>query len=476
MEDRKKTKRQLIDELVAARRKIHAFESIESLHMKETEAALLEGDYALRQSENKFRNIVESSPMGIHMYELEPDGRLVFTGSNPSADRLLGVDNSQFVGMTLEQAFPSARDTEIPIRYRRAAEIGEPWSAEQIDYEDEQVKGAFEVHAFQTSPGNMAAFFLDVTGRVRVQAALKESEEQYRHLVENISDVIFTLDEHGVITYIGPTIESMMGIVPAEIIGRKFTDFIREEDIPLSVDALLEKRASGDTTPIEYPITLRSGGTRWVRVSSKPLRTGLKLKGFQGILADITSAKKAEEEKEKLEAQLRQAQKMEAIGQLAGGVAHDFNNLLLPILGYAELLLSDLHQDDPRYGSVEEIHRAANRSKDLTRQLLAFGRKQKLEKRPLDLSKVISVFEKMLRRTIRENIDIQLALSESLGWVRGDISQIEQIVMNLAVNAQDAMPDGGTMIIETENVELDGDFVGRCPDLRPTSTRWTGSW
>ncbi len=589
MGDRKKTKQQLIDELAEARRRIHAFEAVESLHMKETEAALLEGeqrsralmettsdwiwevddsgvytyaspkvrdllgyepeeiigkapfdfmppeevsrigaefrDYlaakkpfarlenvhshktgrpvvietravpivdsaghlqgyrgmnrditarknaenALKRSERRFRQIVESSPMGIHMYRLEPDGRLVFTGANPAADQLLAVDNSQFIGKTIELAFPPLRATEVPFRYKRAAEIGETWRTEQLAYEDDQIKGAFEVYAFQTSPGNMAAFFLDVTDRVRVQAALKESERQYRHLVENISDIIFTLDETGVFTYISPTIESVTGLAPAEIVGRKLTDLIVEEDLPMGLDAMFEKRASGDTTPLEYRIRLKSGAALWVRTSSKPLRTGDRITGFQGILVDITSVKKAEEEREMLQAQLRQAQKMEAIGQLAGGVAHDFNNLLLPILGYAELLLLDLHQDDPRYGSVVEIHRAANRAKDLTRQLLAFGRKQMFEKRPLDLGTVISVFEKMLRRTIREDIDIQLKLSESNGWIRGDISQIEQIVMNLAVNAQDAMLDGGTMVIETANVELDEELVGRYPDLHPGS-------
>jgi PAS domain S-box-containing protein len=584
MQDRKKTKQQLIEELAEARRRIHAFESIESLRMKETEAALLEserrfriltettsdwlwevdaaGAYtyaspkvrdllgydpeeligktpfdlmppeeasrvraefleyaalkspfarlenvslhktgrpvvietsavpilsssgnlegyrgidrdvterkqaeeALKQSENRARNIVESSPMGIHMYKLESN-RLVFTGANPAADRLLGLDHSRFVGRALEEAFPAARDTEIPRRYRRAAESGESWRSEQINYEDDNVKGAFEVYAFQTSPGNMAVFFLDITNRVRVQEALRESEEQYRHLLENINDVIFTLNEHRVITYISPTIETMTGLVPAEIIGRRFTDFVEVEDLPEDPDTLFERRASGDTTPIEYRVRLKSGQTRWVKASSKPLRTGDELTGFQGVLVDITDTKKAEEEKEALEAQLRQAQKMEAIGQLAGGIAHDFNNLLSPILGYAELLLLDLHPEDPRYGNVLEIHKAGDRAKDLTRQLLAFGRKQMIEQRPIDLSEVISGFEKMLRRTIRENIEIHLRLSESLGWVEGDISQIEQILMNLVVNAQDAMPGGGAMTIETTDVFLDEDVVIRHPDF-----------
>ena len=305
MGDRKKTKHRGMNRDVTARKN---------------------AENALKRSERRFRQIVESSPMGIHMYRLEPDGRLVFTGANPAADQLLAVDNSQFIGKTIEQAFPPLRATEVPFRYKRAAEIGETWRTEQLAYEDDQIKGAFEVYAFQTSPGNMVAFFLDVTDRVRVQAALKESEKQYRHLVENISDTIFTLDENGVFTYISPAIESVTGLAPAEIVGRKLTELIAEEDLPMGLDAMFEKRASGDTTPLEYRIKLKSGEAIWVRTSSKPLRIGDRITGYQGILVDITGAKRAEEEKEMLQAQLRQAQKMEAIGQLAGGVAHDFNN------------------------------------------------------------------------------------------------------------------------------------------------------
>jgi PAS domain S-box-containing protein len=131
---------------------------------------------ALRESEEKFRNIVESSPMGIHMYKFEPDGRLIFTGANPAADAILGINNTQFFGKTIEEAFPLLVNTEVPGRFRRACVKGETWQAEQIDYEDKQIKGAFEVHAFQTAPGKMAAMFLDITHRKQTEEKLKKSE------------------------------------------------------------------------------------------------------------------------------------------------------------------------------------------------------------------------------------------------------------------------------------------------------------
>jgi len=178
-----------------------------------------------------------------------------------------------------------------------------------------------------------------------------------------------------------------------------------------------------------------------------------------GFVHDISTQKKTEQEKKVLEEQLRQAQKMEAIGTLAGGVAHDLNNMLSPILGYAELIKNTLPTVDQRWGQLNEIFKAGLRARNLTRQLLTFGRKQPLSIRPINLNSVISGFEKMLRRTIRENITIETDLADTLPAIDGDQGQIEQIILNLAVNAQDAMPDGGTLTIETREIFLDDKFT-----------------
>ena len=182
---------------------------------------------------------------------------------------------------------------------------------------------------------------------------------------------------------------------------------------------------------------------------------------------EMTARKQAEEHHEKLEVQLHQAQKMEAIGRLAGGVAHDLNNLLSPILGYSELLLEEAGLNDEQKKSLREILRAGLGARDLVRQLLAFSRKQTLEFRPLDINKTIEGFGQLLRRTIPEDIEIKLVLFPDLLPVMADVGQIEQIIMNLAVNAADAMPDGGQLTIETGMSELDNEFAGTLPDLVP---------
>ena len=177
--------------------------------------------------------------------------------------------------------------------------------------------------------------------------------------------------------------------------------------------------------------------------------------------------KRIEEEKSQLEAQFHQAQKMESVGRLAGGVAHDLNNLLSPILGYGEMLLDEFIAGDDRKESVAQIVNAGERARDLVRQLLAFSRKQVLELKPIDLNLVVRGFEKLLRRTIREDIDIRFIPAASIPRILGDVSQLEQVIMNLMVNAQDAMPDGGVLTIETATTHLDARYAAALHDVTP---------
>ena len=179
------------------------------------------------------------------------------------------------------------------------------------------------------------------------------------------------------------------------------------------------------------------------------------MRGVIEYARDITERKRAEEEKLSLQEQLRQSQKMEAIGQLAGGVAHDFNNLLTVIKGYSQLSLLDLKENNPLWGNIQEIEKATQQGTDLTRQLLTFSRRQVLDFKVLDLNALLKGLEKMLRRIIGENIELVTHLEGNLGRVKIDPSQIEQVIFNLAMNARDAMPSGGKLTVETANVELD---------------------
>jgi two-component system cell cycle sensor histidine kinase/response regulator CckA len=181
--------------------------------------------------------------------------------------------------------------------------------------------------------------------------------------------------------------------------------------------------------------------------------------GWVSVVRDITERKRAEKKMAELQEQLRQSQKIEAIGRLGGGIAHDFNNLLTIIKGYSQLSLLDLKENDPLFGNIQEIKKATQRATDLTRQLLAFSRRQILDLKVLDLNTLLRDLDKMLRRIIGEDIELVTLLAEDLGRVKIDSGQIEQVIFNLAVNARDAMPSGGKLIIETANVELDEEYA-----------------
>jgi signal transduction histidine kinase/CheY-like chemotaxis protein len=199
----------------------------------------------------------------------------------------------------------------------------------------------------------------------------------------------------------------------------------------------------------------KDGHTVWGLASGRAVAPPDLGRGAVWAIDDITERKREQEEKERLQAQLQQSQKLESIGRLAGGVAHDLNNLLSPILGYAEMLLQEAARNDPRRESLEQILKAGNRARDLVRQLLAFSRKQTLNFKSLDLNHLISGFEKLLRRTMRENIAITTLLDESLPPVMGDVGQLEQVIMNMAVNSQDAIPGEGSLTLETRREHLE---------------------
>lgn len=190
--------------------------------------------------------------------------------------------------------------------------------------------------------------------------------------------------------------------------------------------------------------------------------------GYTVIVArDITDRKRAEEERNRLEAQIRHLQKLETVGLLAGGIAHDFNNLLMPVLGYTTLLHDGLAEGDPRREQLRMIREAAERARDLTRQLLTFSRKQVLDLKTVDFGAIVRKLENVLRRTIRENVGIEIRIPSSLGLVRADVGGIEQVLVNLSINARDAMPEGGMLTIEAQDIEVDAPYAALYPDAAP---------
>src|SRR5262249_17097740 len=211
------------------------------------------------------------------------------------------------------------------------------------------------------------------------------------------------------------------------------------------------RRADGSDAPVELAVTR-------IRTGALPM--------FTCHVRDLRERKSAEEALKRAEEQFRQSQKMEAVGQLAGGVRHDFNNPLTVITGYTQVLLRKLPADDPSRGPVDLIGKAGNRAADLTRQLLAFSRRQMLEPKVLDLNAVCNDLSKMLRRMIREDIELATIPGAELRLIKADPGQVEQAIMNLVVNARDAMPQGGKLTIETRNVELDASYARTHPEVK----------
>jgi two-component system, cell cycle sensor histidine kinase and response regulator CckA len=401
---------------------------------------------ALSRSEERFRRIVESSPMGIHMYRLEPDGRLVFTGANPSADAMLGIDHERFVGKTIEEAFPELQHTEVAERYREVCGGGAQWQTDQIDYEGDRVEGVYEVRAFQTAPGTMATMFLDVTERKRAEEALITSEEKYRLVVENAHDAIF-IAQDGFLKFPNPQLTAITGYAPEELTQKPFIEFIHPDDRDL-VRTRHQERLRGEKVPDTYSFRVlgKSGHSLWVELSAV-------LISWEGRPASLNFMRDITMEK-KLEAQLLHAQKMESIGTLAGGLAHDFNNLLMGILGNASLMMEDIEPNHPHYQKLRSIEHQVRSGSALNQQLLGFARGGKYEVKPSDLNVLVAQSSEMFGRTHREIIIHQL-LQEDLSPVEIDRGQMEQVMINLYVNAWQAMPGGGTLSLETRNVLLD---------------------
>ena len=303
----------------------------------------------------------------------------------------------------------------------------------------------------------------DITNRKQTEEALRESEKRFRDLSEMLPEVVFETDLNLNLKYANKRAMKLFGYSSEELENLNGFEVIAPEDHD-RIKANIALRVKGiDPGKIEYQGVKKCGARFPILLHASSIVKNGGVVGLRGVIADLTELKTAEEEKARLLEQFHQVQKLESIGRLAGGVAHDLNNLLSPILGYGELLRDDISLGDPKREAVDQILRAGSRARDLVGQLLAFSRKQTLEYKPLSLNDTILDFEKLLRRTIREDIELRIITSPDIQTIRADLGQIIQVVMNLSVNAQDAMPDGGTLTFETAMVELDGSYVADHP-------------
>jgi PAS domain S-box-containing protein len=302
-----------------------------------------------------------------------------------------------------------------------------------------------------------------VSAHEETQEVIERNESRYERLVENINDAIIMDDIEGRLVFANRRFREWFGVSEAAIGNVAAEEYVAPEWRPLLHDQH-RRQMSGESTPdhLEYEGVRADGSRIWIEALITPVEEHGRTVGTQYALRDIT-------ERKRLEAQFRQAQKMESLGRLAGAIAHDFNNLLTVINGYTELLLMGSSVPDPERATVEQIRSAGARAAELTQQLLAFSRKQVVQPKLLDLNTLAAEVKNLMRRLVGEDIELVSVLSPGLGMVMADAGQINQVLMNLLVNGRDSMPQGGRLTIETSNAEVDESFSNLHPEVAPGS-------
>ena len=569
---------------------------------------------ALRESEERYRRVVQFNPMGMHMYELQAEDRLVFVGANPAADTILGVDNAQFIGHTIEEIFPSLANTEIPFHYRKVATEGIPWHKDELLYSHGPIHGAYEIFAFQTGKNRVAVNFLDITGRKKMEEerekawalletavaqsptgiviadapsrtirmanavalgeersssriltkhameqlphfrriykldgtpypleelplfrailrgetisneevlvrppqgeerwelanaapvrnrqgeitagivmlqditalkkteqSLRESEKKFKELAELLPETVYECDVDGKIVYANRVALSKFGYTSEDLKkGVYVIDTLAPQERERAKEAFRLVYHGKLTTPSEYTAQRSDGTTFPVLIYSAIAEAQGKIVGLRGIIIDLTGLKKLENERLKLERQMQQTQKLESLGILAGGIAHDFNNILASILGNASLGLEELPPLSPGRGNLEAIEGAARRAAELCRQLLAYSGKGRFVIGLLRLDALIEELKPLLMASISKRVRLNLRLEAGTEQIRGDATQIRQIIMNLVINASESFGDReGVITISTGARECSSEYLHdglyQESDLQPGRFVW----
>jgi PAS domain S-box-containing protein len=403
----------------------------------------------LHSSEDRYRELFEANPQPTMVYDLET---LRFLAVNQAAVEKYGYSREEFRSLTIKDIRPAEDVPALLERVshpRRPERIeGQPWRHCRKDGSVMEVEVLSSAIEFDGQDARLV-LVNDVTERRRTEATLRNSEERFRQMAEHIQEAFYVIDLVSMTAlYISPTWATIWGR-PIEDARDPFIwlNSIHPDD-QAAMSASQAAVARGETAVLTFRVIHPDGSVRWVLGRSFPVRddTG-RVYRMVGVASDTTEIRQVQE-------QFVQAQKMEAVGRLAGGVAHDFNNLLTVILSWTAILLERRGQDGAEREMLTEIESAGERAAGLTRQLLAFSRKQVLAPRVLDMNALIADTEKLLRRLIGEDIDLRTVLVPALGTALADPGQVEQVIMNLVVNARDAMPNGGTLTIETANADM----------------------
>jgi two-component system cell cycle sensor histidine kinase/response regulator CckA len=415
-----------------------------------------QAEMALKQAEQKYRRIFEEAIIGI--FQSTPEGHLLSV--NPALARMYGYDSpEEIIASITDIQHQLYVDPNRREEFKRQLEKdGLVQHFEVQVYRKDGSKMWLSTNTHVVCEGNTIVryegTFEDITDRKLLEDQLRQVQQKYRNIVENAVVGIFQSTPEGQYTTVNPAMANMLGYDSPQELVATITDISRQVYVDPNCREEFKRlvKEEGVAKNFELQACRKDGSKMWLSANVRAVFKDGVVVGYEGMNEDITQRKL-------LEDQLRQSQKMEAVGQLAGGVAHDFNNALGVITGYSDLLQLNLPAGDPSRGHAEEIAKAGRRAAALTRQLLTFSRKQVIQPVVLDLNAATTELEKMLRRLIGEHIEIIFKRSTSLGRVRMDPSQVEQVLMNLAVNSRDAMPQGGRLCIETANVELDETYA-----------------
>lgn len=390
-----------------------------------------------------FVDVVAAMQVGLHVYQLENDnddpGEMRLVYANPATLLATGISPDTIIGRTLREVFPPFMETEIPAIYLEVARGGTARSLGDVTYGDDRVEtSVFAARVFPLPADRVGVAFNDVTSERRSEAAAVA-------ILESMSDALFTLDEDWTLIYLNPQTQALLRRAPEELLGRNYWD-VFPEAAGLKFETEY-RRALRDQVAVEFEEYYPPLQT-WFSVSAYPMGSGLAI-----YFRDIN-------ERRNLELRLLQSQKLEALGRLAGGITHDFNNLLTVITGYASLAKAEVGDDSAYVArALDQIQGAVGSATDLTRKLLTFTRQQPLVTTVADVNDIVSAAFNLLQPLLADDITVHRLLNAERGYVRVEVAQVEQTIVNLVINARDAMPNGGNLVITTGCVELDSSSV-----------------